>query len=215
MLVGIVDLSKLGVCNWDQVSSVSARHFFQQAYELHVARSDQKVLKALIAEKDASATGEARSVALSKVYGEEAATFLRGIGITDNGFAPVHTKQAAVKDVYNARALVVRMKGFSSLPSVKEVRAMKKIAPRAHAMAEALRTHSGETVAVLQKRLEETVADARKMTVDQARTRFSIIVGQVWFQEFASVDENTMTLPMPGVGDVEFSACMEEEEVEV
>lgn len=211
----LLDLRKLGVCNWNEVSSVSAKDFFTQAYQLHTARSEQKVLKALIGEKDAGAAAAERSLGLSKTLGEEVATYLRSVGVTDNGFAPVHTKQAAVKDVYNARALVVRMKGFSSLPTVKEVRAMKKIAPRAYEMNEALRTHTGETIEVLQKHLENTVKVVRALTVAQARTRFSIIVGQVWFKEFASLDENTMKLIMPGVGEVEFSATLEEEEVEV
>jgi hypothetical protein len=214
----LLDLRKLGVCNWNEVSSVSAKDFFTQAYRLHAARSAQKVLKFLIDEKDAGAEAAGRSLGLSKTLGEEVATYLRSVGITDNGFAPVHTKQAAVKDVYNARALVVRMKGFSNLPTVKEVRAMKKkgkIAPRAYEMNEALKAHSGETVEVLQKHLESTVKVVRALTVAQARTRFSIIVGQVWFKEFASLDENTMKLTMPGVGEVEFSATLEEEEVEV
>ncbi len=216
-----LDFSQLAVINWRDVKSVSAQRFFRAEIDLHHSRAEQKVLKALLAERVGKKGVEAaRSLALSKIFGDKVSEFLGSVGVTDNGFAPKHTKAAAVRDYYIGQELSVTLKGMNDLPTVKDVRAMiqkGKITPRGMAMAEVLRHAGAEKEGVcffntneLKAKLAQAVSDTRRLIAHQARTRFAIIVGQVWFSEFSSLDEGTMI-----VDGIECRAELKDVQVEV
>jgi hypothetical protein len=199
----VLDLRRLATTNWEQASAVSARDFFLREYALHQARSRQKVFRAMLDEAVPEARGEARSEAIAKLYGTDAAAWLRTVGITDNGFSPLKTKQAAASDVYEAQVLQVAMDGMNSLPSWKEFQATVlkggSIKPRIAAMHEAYLVGRTASPEGLKKLLEGAVAETRRLLVEQARTRFTILTGQVWFSEATEPDRCVMTIEK-GVG---------------
>lgn len=233
----VLDVSGLPVTNWAAVKEVSAREFFLREYALHAARSWQKVLKVLLDEVDPGARQEGKREALSKLYGDEAAAWLKTLGLTDHGYAPPKTAQVETKDVYTAKFLIVRMKGLSSIPSVKEVREQReknRVKNAGYEMAvclahfdEFMEATRGMNAAgkkdageALLARLDAAQREVRRLIVEQAKTRFTIITGQVWFAEFSSLDldDSTMTLGASGDGlpfDVEFSAELVEKDIPV
>lgn len=230
----VLDVSRLPVTNWAAVKEVKAKDFFLREYALHAARSWQKVLKVLLDEVDPGARQEGKREALSKLYGDEAAAWLKTLGVTDNGYSPVKTTQAEAKDVYTAKLLLARMKGLSSLPTVeavREQRAKDRVKNAGYEMAvclahfdEFMEAAKGMNAAgkkdagvALAARLDAAQREVRGLIVEQAKTRFAIITGQVWFAEFTSLDNSTMTLgAADGLPfDVDFSAELVEKEIPV
>jgi hypothetical protein len=51
--------------------------------------------------------------------------------------------------------------------------------------------------------------------VKMAQRKFAIIVGQVWFSDFASLDEDTLEVELPGFGKVSVTASLKETEIEI
>jgi hypothetical protein len=153
-------------------------------------------------------------------------------GVTTNGFSPTMEKGVAT-DKYVAKEFEVKVKGFSSLPKLSEVRAKlsskKPLNGPGQLMAAALRGWAGvePTLASLEAKLswlDGAIYGVKKQLVpvrqDVQATKFAIILGRRWFDEFTSREENTITLtdPFPGVkglGDVEFAISVRSVEVPV
>ena len=55
----------------------------------------------------------------------------------------------------------------------------------------------------------------RKLIFDIAQTTFAIIVGQVWFSEFSSIDENAMDLDVGGGQKIACKAEMRDIEIKI
>ena len=55
---------------------------------------------------------------------------------------------------------------------------------------------------------------ARQLMYQMACTKFSVIVGQVWFKEFSSLDETTMTVKLGGL-DLACEVKMSEVEIKI
>jgi hypothetical protein len=209
----ILDLKKLPVINRQMIKGVSAKDFFTTQWELNKAQAAQKVLngyaKELLPEK--------KSASFAEKYGETGATWLKEQGITDyNGYQPPSTKQAESTDFYMGKELKVSLKGLSKLPSMKEAKeqiAKKKLNAGGALMAETIKkveaflasdiyTKAAAKEKVLQSWLEgeqtATKARVRSLIFDTAKTTFTLVVGQVWFSEFNSLDENELTLDVDG-----------------
>lgn len=203
----VVDLSKLPVINRKMIKAASARELFEKTWELTKARADQKVFNSLLKEAKAGKveTGEG----FKSLYGEDGAAWLKEQGITEyGGFAP-KSVQAEATDFYLAKLLEVKIAGYSSLPSLNEYRkkaaagkltgAAGLMTPAYSAAADMREDQSEETVtAWLEERAEEATSRARRLIYDVARIKFAVIVGQTWFSEFKSIDENEMDLTLDG-----------------
>jgi hypothetical protein len=50
----------------------------------------------------------------------------------------------------------------------------------------------------LTDRRHDTIAQCRRLMREVAQIKFSVIVGQTWFQEFSSLDENTLVMNFDG-----------------
>ena len=210
----ILDLKRLPVINRKMVKAVSAKAFFETQWELTKSQAAQKVFngyaKELLPEK--------KSEGFVAKYGDAGATWLKDQGITDyNGWQPPSTKQAEAKDFYMGKELKVSLKGLSSLPTLKEVREKVAKGGKLNAggalMSEAVArvekflasetyTKSAAKEKVLQAWLDGEQRNAkeqvRKLIFTTAQTTFSLIVGQVWFNEFTSIDENELTIDVDG-----------------
>ncbi len=224
-LAVILDLKALPIVNRKMVKSVSARVLFEKEYELAQAQGRQKVYNHYKKEHFPRV-----SEGFEQKYGTEATTWLKEQGLTDfSGFSP-KSVQAESKDFYNGKELVVSLKGLSSLPTVaklKEMVAKGKVNDAGSLMLPALNEVDGflassvyksakKPEAVFEAWLDGQQEDARKtvrgLIGELAVIKFSVIVGQVWFQEFKSLDENTMDVT---VGGKTLSCKVEAREVEI
>ena len=212
--VTYLNLKSLPVINRQMVRAVSAKQIFEDEWALLKVQAAQKVINTTL--KDLA--GTKKSEGFEAQYGAEAATWLKDQGFTDySGFGPKMV-QAESTDVYRAKELSVAIKGFSAIPSLNDFKkqaAKGKFTPSASLMEGSVkevtdfmtddsyvRASDADKPKVFeawlrgkQKALDN---ERRKQISAKAQQVFSIIVGQVWPSEFASLDENTMTLSLDG-----------------
>lgn len=208
-----LNLRSLPVINRKMVKDVSAKTFFQTKYALIQAQAEQKVFNSY--SKDLLPDKKSKSFAAQ--YGDEATEWLKELGFTDySGFSPKSVQAEAV-DFYMGKELKVNLKGLSSLPSLKDLRqqiakgktntAGSLMVP-ALAIVESFLTSESykdavDKDAVLSKWLETQTRVAKSRTrnliYEIAQTTFCIIVGQIWFKEFASLEESALDLTIDGI----------------
>jgi hypothetical protein len=181
---------------------------------LEELRAKNKVLKAYVTE-------ERRSAAWDERYGKEAADWLRAQGLTEwGGYQPPKTKQSEASDYYMGKLLEVKIKGWSSLPPVKDVISGKaKNAPalwmRAYVQEVEIKKASlgnkfDAWVSAQQKAIQcEVTALIREV----AKLKFAVIVSGMGFAEFPDVNAE-MRLPIQIAGAPgEAVAIMSEEKI--
>lgn len=208
-----VSLKALPVINRKMVNNISAKAFFETQWELTKAQAAQKVYKAYV--KDLLPPKKAEGIVAT--YGDKAAEWLKAQGLSDGGFQPPKTTQAeATGDVYKSKELKTSLKGYAKLPSIKEVKEMTSkgkvnppgalMKPIVDSVEAFLASDLYKSAANKEKILESwldgeakaATAKARKLIYDTARTTITVIVGQKWFSEFNSLDENTLTIDVDG-----------------
>jgi hypothetical protein len=222
----VVDLRAIPVINRQMVAATSAEDVFRKSFAMMQAKAAQKVFNSV---KKEAFPRESKGFKL--VYGDEAAAWLKDVGITDyNGFNPKVT-QAEASDYYIGKELNVKLKGLSSLPTLKVAR--DKTASGKHTASSALMGPHVEEVdefkdsdaykkaadqgkvfeAWLDGQLQASRKEARKLMFQLAQIKFGVVVGQIWFSEFKSLDENTMDIDVGG--DKPLACTVEMKEVEV
>jgi hypothetical protein len=214
----VLDLRKLPVINRQMVKDASARTMFAKTHEMMQAKAAQKVYNSV---KKEAFPRESKGYKL--LYGDEAAAWLKEQGITDyNGFNP-KTVQAEASDYYMGKELKVSLKGLSSLPALKAVKAkiasgkkltasMSLMAPHVEEVEDFLASDAYKKARDQKKVLEAWLdgqllaarGDARRLMFELAQIKFSVVVGQIWFTEFTSLDENSLDLD---IGDGQTLAC--------
>ena len=225
----VLSYPKLPVINRQMVKEVTAADTFKLAVELQMLKGTQKVFndyRKKIAPKE--------SVVSKALYGEAAVEYLKSVGVTDfNGFNPSSTK-GEVTDHYIAKELKIAVKGLSTLPKVEDVEtaiaAKKPLKINQFVMKDALAkldAFMGSDIyknAADKNGLIETwivgeqqaaVNKTRELIVKMAQRKFAIIVGQVWFSDFASLDEDTLEVDVPDFGKVSVTASLKETEIEI
>lgn len=183
------NLLKLPVINANMVKSVKLEDLVREELTLMKMKAEQKVINGLITEKTGSRTS---SAGLTEKYGAESAAWLKEKGITDRGFSP-KSVQAESTDFYMSKELEVKLKGLSSLPSLDKAREGGKNAGVVMIQA-ALKTNESKPLQDLQKEQDVVRKAVRAKIAELAKTKFSIIVGQTWFGDCASLDENQKTI---------------------
>lgn len=223
----VVDLKALPVINRNMVKGASAKVLFEKEWELTKVRATQKVLNGIRKEKFPR-----ESEGFKVLYGEEGAEWLKNQGITDySGFGP-KTEKAAAQDQYMGKELKIALKGLSSLPTVKEAQqkiASGKTTARHELLRPALKAvEEFEASDVLKKakdkdkvyeawlddQLTDTKKEVRKLLREVSQIGFGVVVGQVWFSEFKSLDENALTLTVDGQ-TIEGTVEMKEIQVDI
>lgn len=225
----VLKFPKLPVINRQMVKEVTAKDTFALAVELAHLKGSQKVFndyRKKIAPKE--------SVKSQMLYGEAAVEYLKSVGVTDfNGFNPSSTK-GEVTDHYIAKELKIAVKGLSSLPKVEDVETaigkggalkigqfvMKDALVKLDAfMGSDIYTKAADKTALIETWIvgeqQAAVARTRELIVKMAQRKFAIIVGQVWFSDFASLDEDTLEVDLPGFGKVSVTASLNETEIEI
>jgi hypothetical protein len=212
-VTGVIDLRALPVINRKMVASVSAKELFELQYKLLCTKAAQKVYKEYLDSrfpKKASAKDEEK-------YGEGAKWLLEQ-GFNYNGYAPPHTTQAEATDEYMGKQLDVVISGFkSSLPKVSDVRDRFASNKKQTTLGALMAPYVEEVEKYLQSeqyvdakdkdatfktwidaKAKESIQKARQLMYQMACIKFGVIVGQVWFKEFSSLDENTLTVKLDG-----------------
>lgn len=201
-----LNVKKLPIINRKMVESISAEEFFINNVELTKLQSAAKVFNTLYKNLE-----EKKSVSFADTYGQENADWLKSIGVTDyNGFNPPSVK-GEVKDVYKATEFNVKIAKCSSIPTINDKFIEKATTtPDKLTLSESLcypalkhcLDSKSDDVGAYKKMLLENKDDVTKMTrayiKNLAKDKFTILVGHVWFKEFASMDENTMTVTVDG-----------------
>lgn len=205
--IGTLHLRELPVINRKMVRDVSAKDFFDLQYQLLVAQAAQKVYNGYQKEL----APKERSEGLKEQYGEEVAAWLKDQGITDGGFAP-KSVQAESTDFYMGKELKVSLKGYSKLPSLKEAQAAitkgkingptALMQPTITEVEDFIAKANGRTNAVrvwLDVQASAAKTKVRDLIFKIAQTTFALVVGQIWFKEFATLDDNSLAVePVPG-----------------
>jgi len=226
----IIDLASLPIVNRGMVKAVSANELAKQEWELVKLQGDKKVYdyykKSLFPKTSKS---------FVEMLGQEAADWLKEIGVTDfNGFAPKVTS-AESTDFYMSVNLASKIKGLSSLPKVEDV--VAKVTSGAPlklnewVMADAIKKYLAQTQSdmflslseeqrkgVLKTYLETKSGilnkQRRKILQEIAQIKFSLILSKKWFTEFKSFDENKLSLVLDGQ-NLEFTFDLSEKEEKI
>jgi hypothetical protein len=222
-VIGNLHLRELPVINRKMVRDVSAKEFFGLQYQLIAAQAEQKVYNSFAKEL----APKERSEGLKELYGEEAAAWLKEQGITDGGFAP-KSVQAESTDFYMGKELKVSLKGYSKLPSLKEAQAAiakgkvngptALMVPTIKEVEDFTTKANGKTTAVqvwLDVQASAAKSKVRDLLFKIAQTNFAIIVGQTWFREFATLDDNTLVIEPVAGTKIECKAEMREIECRI
>ena len=215
----VINVKPLPILNRKMVKAVSAKDIIELEYELTKARAAQKVYKAYSNEM----FPEAKLAGFTEKYGDDGATWLKDHGFTYNGFSPKSTF-APSTDFIMGKELEVKLKGYSTLPSVKDVKAKMggKMNGPTTLMAIVIKDvenfFKNNPKNLHQKWLtgqtEAQIAKTRGLIWQTAQIKFSVIVGQVWFTEFKSLDENQLTVKI-GTEDVVGTCELREIEIKV
>jgi hypothetical protein len=224
----LIDLKALPIINRKMIKAASAKKLFEDAYELTKRRAAQKVFNTFQKEKFPK-----ESKGYKVVYGDEAAAWLKEQGLTDyNGFAPKQV-QAPSTDFYIGKELSTHLKGLSSLPSMKEAiekRTKGKLTPSAALLTPYIKQVENflDTPVYKKAQDKDKVFEAwlgseshaatkavRSLMGEMARTKFAIVVGQSWFTEFDSIDQNQLSILADDGSDLECRVEMKEVEIPI
>ena len=220
-----VSVVGMPVINRQMVRSAitGARELFGLEWSLHKAKAAQKVFKYY----EEQYAPRSRTAGLEGTYGAEAAEWLKTIGLTDGGFSPKRAVDE-VSDVYIGRELKVSIKGASSLAKISDVEerldsgkkltaAMVPLAGFVTDVREFLSRNKDETTIrnYLQTMTKSWISEARRINAKLAEIKFAVVVGQVWFREFDSLDEGSLDMTDDN-GDTYFAtAQLRELEVKI
>jgi hypothetical protein len=210
----VLNLRTIPVINRKMVNTASAKDLFTKKVALAKGKAAQKVYNAYADEL----LPAKKSEGYAALYGDAAATWLKEQGLTEfSGFQPARSVTAPATDKYMAKELKISLKGLSTLPKVSEVRdkiaANGKLNGGANLMADAVKeveaflksdAYTGakdqEKVlgTFLGERKKAATSLCRALMFEISQVTFTTVVGQTWFQEFASLDEQTMNLTIDG-----------------
>jgi len=226
----VINLTSIPLVNRGMVKAISANALAEKEWELKKLQGDKKVYdfyrKELFPKTSKSFTD---------MLGEEAAAWLKEVGITDyNGFAPKTDAEEAT-DFYMSVNLATKIKGLSSLPKVvdvwKKIQAGTALKLNEWVMSDALTKYHAQMDSDLYKSLsveqqegvlktylitKSDLLNKRRRAVLQeiAEIKFALILSKKWFTEFKSFDENKLDVMLDGQ-DLSFTFDLSEKEVKV
>jgi len=215
----VLNLDRIPVINRAIANGkTSAKEICKKVFEETKLKAQLKALNFIKTEIDPNAKKLA-----SETLSDEQVAFLVENGIGKNGFAPPQEK-AEPTDKYMAKEFCIDIKGLASLPKVDDVRKKveekKALTPAMELIKSGLELYNGDSLA---KSTNEKVKvsfvdglikgikkDLAKVRSDIQATKFSIILGKKWFDEFTSREDNKLT-----VDGREFKIGVSEVEVKI
>lgn len=197
----VIDLDLMPIIDRRDVTNISARTFLDAQWRLEQSRCAQKVYKFYRDE----ATTPAVDMTFAAKYGSAAAEWLSAQGFSSSGgYAPPHTKLADPGgDYYLAKIVECNIPGFSKLPSVKDAIAGKgSVAGRVmrDTIDECERRKASMKPADFARWVtagaEMVIMETRTLLAEVARMVFSVILSQRWFDEFQTIGDGSLELPV-------------------
>jgi hypothetical protein len=227
--VYVVNFSSLPIVNKTMVKTISAKKLGEMEYELFKLKALEKVYKYY---EDQHFPRESKGFV--DLYGKEAETWLKEIGITEfNGFAP-STTTAKSTDFYMAVELLTKISNHSALPKVTDILAKisgnKPLKEVDELMKIAIDDYNTQTGSTMYKSLKDenlknevlknwlntskmNVRVKRRALIQQvAQIKFSLILSKKWFEEFKTFEEKSITLSL-NKKNITFNFELEETQV--
>jgi hypothetical protein len=216
-----VDLSGLPILNRRMVKTVTLRQAAELAYELVRLRAAQKVYK-----ECAKAYDDGAAVAFTAKYGAGAAAWLEEQGITEGGGFNPRRVQARTQDFILGRELVVKVKGYGTLPPVAKVKEKITGGSKLNGPESLMKAALDEVDAFLRGspaklhrdwvlgKTKANGAQVRATSHRMSQIAFSLVVGQVWFSDMPTLDDATTSLRVDGV-DVSVTAELREVKIDL
>lgn len=199
----VLDLTVLPILNRNMVIGAkrpSLCGMIEKQYALTRLQAHLKVFKSVIADK----YPDAKFAGWIEKYGPEAATWLKDQGLTEHsGFSPKMTV-AESTDYIVGKELAIKLKGYSTLGKVDDVLAKviakKKLNGPERLMSQALIEIDGFCSSKPKKlhqdwligKQKALTAEVRGLQREIAQAKFAIIVGQTWFSDCATLDDNAL-----------------------
>ena len=226
----VIDLTSLPIINKSMVKTISAKALAIQEWELQKLQADKKVYdfyrKTLYPKESKS---------FIELLGQEAADWLKTVGVTDyNGFAPLTDAEEST-DFYMSVNLETKIKSLSSLPKVEDVVAKLKsgvsLKLSEWVMSDAIKKYQAQTESEMYLSLSDeqkkgvlktyltTKSDIlnkakRKVMQEIAQIKFALILSKKWFTEFKTFDENKLSITLDKQ-DLEFTFDLSEKEEKI
>lgn len=190
----VFNLAKIPVINRGMVEDIPFDKFKQTIVNVEVLKSKLKVLGHYI-----SLNGtQAKIKGMVEAYGEEAATWLSSIGVRDYGYSAVGTTSTEATDEYESIQVVYKIKGLSSLPSIKAVNdkiaAKKNLNLADSLISGALLEFEGVDHSILEKTKESLTNDKRKLESDLAQFVYALVLGRKWFSSDDEIITTTVDI---------------------
>jgi len=226
----VIDLTSIPLVNRGMVKSISAMELAKLQWELKKLQGDKKVYDFYKKELFPKT-----SKGYAELLGEEAADWLKEVGITDyNGFNP-KVSSAEATDFYMSVVLNTKIKGLSGLPKVvdvvKKIEAGKELKLNEYVMSDAIKKYQEQLNSDMYKSLNEEQQKGvlktyletkseilnkqrRKLLQEIAEIKFSLILSKKWFTEFDSFDENKLNVNFDGK-DLDFTFDLNEKEEKI
>jgi len=202
--------ANLPVINRSMTKQVLASEFFKLAVDLQKLKSSQKVFNTFFNNEFTKASN-----LYVAIYGEEGVNWLKELGITESsGFNP-ESKRVESTDTYISKELDVSIAKCSSIPTINSA-LIEKVEknPAKLTLSERLCFDSIDrinkfklsdvyTASKNKENLYKTwltderntiIKEVRELNKNIAKMIFTIMVGHIWFKEFASLDENSMVI---------------------
>ena len=195
--IALMDLSKLPVINRMIADNpVSANDLAHKVYQDEIYSAELKTLNFLRDELDPKGEIVSRTV----LKGEEE-SFLSALGFGRDGSYSPPTETSEATDFYTAKQFVFKIKGFSSLPKIDEVRERIKLGKTLNKPAQIIAaTLKKFADATFYSNLEEKLVNLDSMIVfikqQQAenrrfisKTKFALVLGHRWFTDCPFTDQ--------------------------
>jgi hypothetical protein len=167
-------------------------------------------VKALKKIKSALETAGAVDIASRPPMTKDQITYLEGFFINRNGFGPPE-EEVAPTDKYTAKEFNIKVKGFSSIPKIEDVDEKKKkileyqqnpkgrepkLTPSEELLEKSLawidKACGRSNLTKVNHTLVIVTDEMRRVRKDIQRTKFAILLGKRWFDEFDSRENCSM-----------------------
>jgi hypothetical protein len=138
----------------------------------------------------------------AKTFIEKQQAFLESVGInTKTGAYEPTMMDSESTDFYMAKEFAIKIKGLSSLPKIEVVTAKlkdnKKLTTSDALVSAGIYMYQNEVKPTLDwftNKINELNTELKKVRRQIQETKFAVLLGKRWFDEFASREENTLVV---------------------
>lgn len=215
-----INIRDLPILNQANIKNMSAKKLGQFQFLLLSYKAEQKIYKYF---KELWA-GKKTSEDWNSLYGEEITNWLKEMGLTSyNGFNPKRTV-AESTDFYYGVEMKVSLKGMSNLPSVsdleKKINSGKNLTVSEQLLYPAYESclkHENDKNRIdwIERLEKETITLTRATIKQMAQLKFGIVIGQAWFSDLKSREDNTFIVKTNKIGDLECKINISEVKINI